>query len=70
MLRQIYIECILSRTRKSLEHLKRQIELQYNEIFDPWFVKDVEGQKTFVTTAISVYSKNSTRCLQVLEKLW
>ena len=69
-MRQIYIECILSRTRKSLEHLKRQIELQYNEIFEPWFVKDVEGQKTFVTTAISVYSKNSTRCLQVLEKLW
>ena len=50
--------------------MKRQIELQYNEIFEPWFVKDVEGQKTFVTTAISVYSKNSTRCLQVLEKLW
>jgi hypothetical protein len=44
--------------------------MQYHEIFEPWFVKDVEGQKTLVKTAISVYNNNSTRCIQVLEKLW
>jgi MIF4G like len=69
-LRQIYLECILSRTRKSLEHLKRQVEIHYHEIIEPWFVKDPEGQKTLVKTVVSVYAHNHTRCLQVLEKLW
>ena len=37
-LKEIFLECIFSRARKSLEHLKRFVELFYVEIFDPWFV--------------------------------
>lgn len=33
-------------------------------------MKDNEGQKTLINTVVSVYNNNSTRCIQVLEKLW
>ncbi len=53
-----------------MEHLKRQIEMLYTEIFVPLFVNDPEGQRTLVKTAAIIYNRNHTRCLQVLEKLW
>lgn len=67
------MECVFSRTRKSLEHLKRQVEILYKEVFEPWFVSadDArESQITIVKTAASVWAKNPTRCLLVIEKLW
>ena len=39
-LKEILLECIVSRTRKSLEHLKRIIEFYYNEVMQPFFLRD------------------------------
>jgi hypothetical protein len=39
-MKEIFLECVISRTRKSLEHLKRFIEIYYNEIFQPFFLGD------------------------------
>jgi hypothetical protein len=43
-LKEIMIEVILFRARKSLEHLKRHIEIYYKEIFEPWFVTGEDRQ--------------------------
>ena len=67
------MECVFSRTRKSLEHLKRFIEAFYIDIFEPWFVSGEDSKQTqftLIKTATQVWQKNPTRCLQVLEKLW
>lgn len=39
-LKEIFLECVFSRTRKSLEHLKRFVEVFYTEVFEPWFVNN------------------------------
>lgn len=69
------MECILDRSRKSLEHLKRFVELFYNEIFMPWFVTCTgdtkrDSQMVVVRTVVSMWQRNPTRCLQIIEKLW
>jgi hypothetical protein len=35
-LKDIFLECILSKARKSLEHLKRYVEI-YSDIFYPFY---------------------------------
>lgn len=46
LLKEIFLECILSRARKSLEHIKRFIEIYYNEIFEPWFVNGADAKES------------------------
>lgn len=72
LLKEVFLECVFQRTRKSLEHLKRFVELFYAEVFEPWFVKSEQGQVTLIKTALRVWGgpKNTQKCLYVMEKLW
>ena len=51
-LKEVFLECVLDRSRKSLEHLKRFVELFYNEIFKPWFVTCTGETKRDSQTAV------------------
>lgn len=63
------MECVLARTRKSLEHLKRFIEMFYAEVFKG-MCEGAEAQRTIVRTVMRVYSRNVIRGMQIVEKLW
>ena len=52
----MFLECIFSRARKSLEHLKRFIELFYPEIFEPWFVSAEDAKESQITVVKTVSS--------------
>ena len=71
-LKDIFLECVYVRTKKSLEHLKLFVEKFYAEFFEPWFVKSEQGQLTMIKTTLRVWGapRNSQRCLYILEKLW
>lgn len=71
-LKEIFLECVYQRTRKSLEHLKRFVELFYSEVFEPWFVKSEAGQVTLIKTTLRVWggARNSQKCIYIMEKLW
>ena len=70
LLKEIFLDCIISRTRKSLEHLKRFIEVFYSEIFQPWFVESKEGQQVAVRTVAKIWQNQPERAILVIEKLW
>ena len=53
-LKDIFLECVFVRTKKSLEHLKLFVERFYTEIFEPWFVKSEPGQLTLIKTTLRV----------------
>jgi len=55
-LKEIFLECMYQRTRKSLEHLKRFVEMFYREVFEPWFVKSETGQQTLIRTTVRVWA--------------
>ena len=38
LMKEIFVECILSRARKSLEHLKRFVEIYFRDILQPFFL--------------------------------
>ena len=54
-LKDIFLECVFVRTKKSLEHLKLFVERFYTEIFEPWFVKSEPGQLTLIKTTLRVW---------------
>lgn len=39
-LKEILFECIMVRTKKSLEHLKRFIEIYYHDIIKPLYLSE------------------------------
>jgi hypothetical protein len=71
---EVFSECMLTRTKKSMEHLKRFIEIFYVEIIEPWFVSGpqaAENQVTLVKTVARAWrERNPFRCIQIIEKLW
>ena len=68
-LKEIFLECILSKARKSLEHLKRFVEI-YSEIFYPFYLNNGSAQVTAVATVARVWVNNRNRALNIVEKLY
>lgn len=62
----ILVECILSKSRKSLEHFKRYLEVYYNEVFKPFFLEDAdskEAQIAFAGVICRVWQNNEKKSL-------
>jgi hypothetical protein len=45
-LKAIFLECVFSRARKSLEHVKKSVEVFYNQIFEPWFINASDARQS------------------------
>lgn len=56
-LKDILLECILSKSRKSLEHLKRFIGI-YSEIFYPFYKGEPVSQRHAITTIVEGWKNN------------
>lgn len=67
-LKEIFLECILERTRKSLEHLKRAVEAFHVELFSHMY----KGKSELIVCVVlrAYRDRNPIRGLQVIEKLW
>ena len=68
----VFVQAILNRTKKSLEHLKTSIE-RYKKVFDELF-RGVEGQMQIIEQVINVFVGKRTaddydKILKVLQKL-
>jgi hypothetical protein len=60
-LKAIFLECVFSRARKSLEHVKKSVEVFYNQIFEPWFINASDARQsqfTLLTTVASIWQRN------------
>lgn len=72
-LKKIFIECILSKSRKSLEHFKRYLEVYYTDVFKPLFLDDndaKEAQTGMIEVIARVWQNNERKALQLIEKCW
>lgn len=64
----VFVQAILNRTKKSLEHLKTSVE-RYNKVFESLF-QGVEGQKEIIQQVITVFgSTDRDKAEKVLQKL-
>lgn len=71
-MREIFLECIISRTKKSLEHLKRIIEFYYKDVIQPLFLAETRSssQMTLANTLAAIWVNNPKKHLQIVEKLF
>ena len=72
VVKEMFIECILSRARKSLEHLKRFVEIYYVEILQPFFLGENQqvSQLTLMKMIVQIWGeKNQYKTLQIVDKL-
>lgn len=71
VVKEIVIEAIMVRTKKSLEHLKRFIEIYYTEVVQPLLLGEelAAGQAALIRTVIDMWRNNHNKGLQVIEKL-
>ncbi|CDW76937.1 cap binding protein [Stylonychia lemnae] len=71
-LKEIFLECIMARTKKSLEHLKRFIEIYYHEIIKPFFLGTTiaESQITLMKSVCQMWINNPRKNLQIIDKLF
>jgi hypothetical protein len=65
---ELLTECMLLRTKKSLEHLKRFIEIYYRDVIEPLYASD-SAQKVLINTIIRIWGHNLAKCVQVVQKL-
>lgn len=72
-LKAAFLECFFKRAAKSLEHVKRFVEMFFTDVFEPWFLSGAdakESQFTLLRTVSSVWQRNPSRGLHVVEKLY
>ena len=64
----VFVQAVLNRTKKSLEHLKLSVE-RYDGVFKALF-EGIEGQKEIVQQVITVFGKSDReKGFKVLQKL-
>lgn len=68
----VFVQAILNRTKKSLEHLKTSVE-RYRKVFDELFQGN-EGQQQIIQQVVQVFMGNKTiddydKIFKVLQKL-
>ena len=70
VMKLIFWECILSRAKKSLEHLKRFVEI-YQKVFIKFFRINIDSQVDCINTVINVWGENNLfRAYAITEKLY
>lgn len=64
----VFVQAVLGRTKKSLEHLKTSVE-RYTPVFEALF-QGIEGQKEIIQQVITVFGHSDRdKCMKVLQKL-
>ena len=64
----VFVQAVLNRTKKSLEHLKTSVE-RYLAVFEALF-QGIEGQKEIIAQVVVVFGTSDyDKCMKVLQKL-
>lgn len=69
VIKVIFFEAVLSKARKSLEHLKKIIE-KYKEVFQELFFNTVDNQVEAVEIIFNVWANNLFKASSIVEKLY
>ena len=64
----VFVQAVLNRTKKSLEHLKTSVE-RYQPVFEALF-QGIEGQKEIIEQVVVVFGTSDyDKCMKVIQKL-